>query len=325
MFIIINMREVNISGLDLNLVPALEALLRYRNVTRAAADVGLSQPAMSRALARLREVQGDPLLVRTRAGYALTPRAQAIQPQLASAMRYLREVFQPQSFDPGAQRRTLRLAAADSQTVTLLPGVMARLAVEAPGVDLRVENYGPDLLSRLESGAIDLAFAMTNTPLPPGVYSEIVGEDRLALVMRRDHPLAGRVWTLADYGAVAHVAVGLLGDGQSDMDARLAAHGVARRLALVTPHFMAALAVVATTDLVTTVSALLASQFAEALGLRLHPPPFEDVHLRITLISSHVRAADPFLAWVRGLVREVAAQHAAPDASQPTAHASSLR
>lgn len=325
MFIIRGMRELNIASLDLNLVPALEALLRHRNVTRAAADVGLSQPAMSRALARLREVQGDPLLVRTRAGYALTPRAQAIQPQLASAVRHLREVFQPQSFDPGSERRTLRLAAADSQTVTLLPGVMSRLAIEAPGVDLRVDNYSSDLLSRLESGAIDLAFAMTNTPLPPGVYSELVAEDRLALVMRRDHPLGGQVWTLADYGAVEHVAVGLLGDGQSEMDARLAAYGVTRRLALVTPHFMAALAVVAATDLVTTVSALLASQFAEALGLSLHPPPFEDTRLRMTLVCSHVRAADPLLAWFRGLVREVAAQHPAPDAAQPAAHASSRK
>ncbi|HEY1447986.1 MAG TPA: LysR family transcriptional regulator, partial [Caulobacteraceae bacterium] len=90
------MREVNLSGLDLNLIPALDALLRRRNVTRAAEDVGLSQPAMSRALARLRELQGDPLLVRTRAGYALTPRAQAIQPQLADAISSLRGVFQSQ-------------------------------------------------------------------------------------------------------------------------------------------------------------------------------------------------------------------------------------
>src|SRR5260221_5568545 len=86
------MREVNISGLDLNLVPALEALLRRRNVTRAAADVGMSQPAMSRALAHLRAMYGDPLIVRTRSGYALTPRAAALQPHLASATTHLRNV-----------------------------------------------------------------------------------------------------------------------------------------------------------------------------------------------------------------------------------------
>ena len=101
MLMIIIMQERNIAGLDLNLVPALHALLHRRNVTRAAADVGLSQPAMSRSLARLRELQGDPLLVRTSSGYVLTARAQALKPVLAAAMSHLREVFRPQTFDPG--------------------------------------------------------------------------------------------------------------------------------------------------------------------------------------------------------------------------------
>ncbi len=300
------MREVNIAGLDLNLVPALEALLRRRSVTRAAADVGLSQPAMSRALARLRDLQGDPLLVRTRNGYVLTPRAQAIQPLLASTMRQLRDLFQQRSFDPGAERRILRLAAADVQTVLLVPGIMARLAGEAPGVDLRVEGYGPDLLGRLDGGTLDLAFALSSTPLPPGIYSEVVAQDHLALVMRRGHPAADRAWSIADYGLHRHVGVALLGDGQSETDALLAAEGVSRRIALVTPHFMAALAAVAATDMVTTVSAALACRFAAALGLVLRDPPFAQTRLQTTLVCSHVRFADPFLAWFRSVVREVA-------------------
>ena len=300
------MREVNIAGLDLNLVPALDALLRRRNVTRAAADVGLSQPAMSRALARLRELQGDPLLVRTRSGYALTPRARALEPLLAAAMGHLRDVFQSQAFDPGTERRTLRLAAADAQTVLLVPGIMARLAHEAPGVDLRVESYGPDFHARLESGALDLAFALASTPLPSGAYSEMVGHDRLALVMRRDHPAAGKRWGLADYGEHDHVAIALFGDGQSGIDTILAAAGVTRRIAAVTPHFMAALATVAATDLVTTVSAALARRFAATLDLVLHEPPFPDTDLPLTLVCSHVRAGDPFLAWFRAVVRDVA-------------------
>ena len=303
---IVVMREVNIAGLDLNLVPALDALLRRRSVTRAAADVGLSQPAMSRALARLRDLQGAPRLVRTRSGYVLTPRAQAIQPLLASAVRQLRDVFQQQAFDPGRERRTLRLAASDAQTVLLVPGIMARLAEEAPGVDLRVEAYGPDLLGRLTDGAVDLAFALSSTPLPPGISSEIAGEDHLALVMRRGHPAADRAWSVADYGSHLHVGVALLGDGRSEIDALLAAEGVSRRIALVTPHFMAALAAVAATDMVTTVSAALACRFAAVLGLVLRDPPFAQTRLQTTLVCSHVRSADPFLAWFRSVVREVA-------------------
>lgn len=128
------------------------------------------------------------------------------------------------------------------------PGPGRRLAREAPGIDLRVETYGADLASRLDSGALDLAFALTTTSLPSGAYSEIVGEDRLALVMRRGHPAAGRAWTLADYGVYHQAAVALLGDGHSELDALLAAAGVSRRIALVTPHFMAALAAVAATE-----------------------------------------------------------------------------
>ena len=303
---IVTMREVNIAGLDLNLIPALDALLRRRNVTRAAADVGLSQPAMSRALARLRELQDDPLLVRTRSGYALTPRALAIQPLLTGAVEQLREVFRYRAFDPGSERRIINLVASDAQTILFVPGIMARLAVEAPGIDLRVQSYGPDLPIRLETGALDLAFALSSTPLPPGVTSEIVAADRLALVMRRGHPAAGRAWSLDDYGAHQHVGVTLVGDGQSELDARLAAAGVSRRLALVTPHFMAALATVAATDMVTTLSAALATRFAETLGLVLRDPPFADNRLELTLICSHVRAADPVLLWFRALVREVA-------------------
>ncbi len=300
------MRKVNIAGLDLNLVPALDALLRHRNVTRAAADVGLSQPAMSRALARLRDLQGDPLLVRTGNGYALTPRARAIQPIVVAAVHQLGDVFRHHAFEPGTERRTVRLAVADAQTILLMPGIMARLAVEAPGVDLRVEAYGPDLPARLNDGALDLAFSLASTPLPPGVHSEIVGEDRLALVMRRGHPGAGRRWSIADYGAWHHVGVALLGDGQTEIDALLAAAGVVRRIALVTPYFTAALATVAETDMVTTVSAALAKRFATPLGLVLHDPPFAQTRLQTTLVCSHVRAADPFLVWFRALVREVA-------------------
>ncbi len=306
MFMIMRMHEVNIAGIDLNLVPALEALLRRRNVTRAAAEVGLSQPAMSRALARLRDMQGDPLLVRTRTGYVLTPRAQAIQPQLALAVSHLRQVFRQQSFDPLIEQRTVRVAAADMHAVLILPDVARRLAVEAPGVELRAEPYTSDILDRLESGALDLAFALSSTPLPPGVYSEAVGEDRLALVMRRGHPAAGHAWSMAEYGKWQHATVSLFGDGRSEIDALLAASAVRRRISLVTPYFMAALAAVASTDLVTTVSAALARRFAPGLDLLVQAPPFGETRLQLTLVCSHPRATDPFLAWFRTVVRDAA-------------------
>lgn len=302
------MREVNLAGVDLNLLPALEALLRRRNVTHAAADVGLSQPAMSRALARLRAVLDDPLLVRAGGGLTLTPRAQALVPRLSAALGEVKGLFVEPVFDPGAVQRTVRIAATDTQTILLAPAIMARLAREAPGIDLRMEPHGPTLAARMESGEIDLAFAVASTPLPPGAMSEPLGGDELAVVVRRGHPAANRPWTFADYAAFDHVGVAILGDGQSELDTLLAAQGVRRRLALVTPHFMAALAVVARTDLATTMSRAFAGRFAETFGLILKDPPFDETHMRLTLVWSHVRAADPLLAWLRGVIAEVAAE-----------------
>ncbi len=301
------MREVNLAGLDLNLLPALEALLRRRNVSHAAADVGLSQPAMSRALARLREVLGDALLVRVPGGgYALTPRADELAGHLAFTLDQVKSVFRPPSFEPAKVERTIRIAGADTHTILLAPALMARLAQEAPGISIRIEAYSPGLQQRMETGALDLVFAVSTTPLPPGARSETYATDRLALVLRRSHRLGRRKWTIEDYARVPHVAVSIMGDSQSDLDAQLARAGVHRRIALTTPHFMAALAAVSATDMVTTISRVFAERFANAFGLVLKEPPLPDPRLDLTVVWSHVRAADPVLAWLRTVIRDVA-------------------
>jgi DNA-binding transcriptional LysR family regulator len=301
------MREVNLAALDLNLLPALEALLRMRNVTRAAAEVGLSQPATSRALARLREIFGDPLLVRVGGGLSPTPAAEALHPRVAAALEQLRGLFRPPAIDPAGLKRTFRLAAADAQTVLIAPPLIARLEREAPGVDLVFSSIGRDILMRMEQGEVDICFAVTGTPLPPGAVSETIANDRLALVMRRDHPAANRQWTVADYGLYRHATVSFFGDGVSEIDARLSAAGVERRIGVTTPHFMAAIATVAASDLVTTISAAFAARFALDLGLVLKPPPFDDA-LEMTAVSTRLRAADSALIWFRKILREVATE-----------------
>ena len=300
------MHQVNLAGLDLNLLPALEALLRHRNVTHAASDVGLSQPAMSRALSRLRTLLDDQLLVRGHNGLVLTPKAQSLVPRLATTIGELKGLFREPSFDPATEHRTIRVAAADTQTVLLAPPLMARLLREAPGIDLRFEPYGPDLFRRMETNALDVAFALSTTDLPMGVVSMPLARDRLALVMRRGHPRSSQTWSIDDYGSVDHVSVALLNDGRSELDGLLAAAGVRRRVALVTPHFTTALAAVAATDMVTTISDAFARRFADMFDLSVRPPPFAKTELAMMLVWSHVRASDPILVWFRELLREVA-------------------
>jgi DNA-binding transcriptional LysR family regulator len=230
-------------------------------------------------------------------------------------MAEVKGLFREPGFDPSAERRLFRVAATDTHTVLLAPAIMARLAQEAPGVDVSMEPYSPDMARRMERGDLDLAFAVANAPLPPGAMSEPLSRDRLAVVMRRGHPAARRAFTTADYGVFDHVGIAILGDGQSELDAWLAGEGVRRRMALVTPHFMAALAVVAATDLVTTLSRAFAQRFASEFDLILNEPPFAQGDLQMTLVWSHLRAADPVLTWFRGLVRDVALEAAGQGAA----------
>ena len=298
MVYIFYMREVNLAGFDLNLLPPLQALLVRKNVTHAANDVGLSQPAMSRALARLRDLLGDPLLVRAAKGFRLTPRAEALLPLVTAALADVKTVFRPPAFEPATAERTIRFAASDVQTVLIAPLLQGTMRREAPGIDLRFETYGRDVVTRIEDGRLDFAFALASSPLPPGAASFALAEDRLALVMRYGHPLAHRPWTVHDYGSVDHVGVSLTDDGLSELDAKLASYGVTRRMVMTAPHFVAALAAVAASDAVTTISRRYARRFSDLFGLEIRDPPFEQTKMTIVLVTSAVRAHDPLLLWI---------------------------
>jgi DNA-binding transcriptional LysR family regulator len=305
------MRDLNLASVDLNLLPALEALLRRRHVTRAAEDVGLSQPAMSHVLARLRRVLDDDLLVRGPSGLALTPRAKEIAPRVTAILNAASVIYRPPPFDLAKVRRILHIAGCDVHSILFAPDLMNRIREEAPGIELRIENYTRDIFNRLEDGSIDLVFFNAETPLPPGAVSTVIGEDRYALVMREKHPAAAKKWTLAEYAKWDSVVVSLIGDGKSDIDARLAKAGFTRRIGLSTPHFMGCLAIVAATDMITTTSHLFAMRHAKAYRLIVREPPFPEVRFTNTVIGSALQRNDPVVRWFCALVKEVseAVQH----------------
>jgi DNA-binding transcriptional LysR family regulator len=303
---ILVMRETNLAGIDLNLLPALEALIRRRNVTRAGEDVGLSQPAMSRALARLRDLLDDPILVKTASGLAPTARAQNLLPQLSAALDGAAGILRPPAFDATTLDRTFRIVGADAQTLLLGPALMAALAREAPRASLMFLPVTPDVRERIEAGDVDLVFATSTTPLPPGAHSETVAQDGFALACRRGLRAPDHVWTLPEYAAQAHATVSIFGDRLTDIDAELAEAGLVRRIAFTSPHFLGALATVAATDCVTVLSAALARRFAPAFGLQLHEPPLKQKDLTLTTVASATRAQDPALMWLRARLHEAA-------------------
>jgi DNA-binding transcriptional LysR family regulator len=299
------MRDLNFRSVDLNLLPALDALLRLRHVTRAAEEVGLSQPAMSHMLGRLRDVLGDDLLVRGPSGLALTTRAKELAPRVAAVLNAARAVYRPAMFDVAKVHRVLHVVGCDLHSILFGPDLMARMRKEAPGIELSMENYTRNVFRRLEDGSIDLVFADTQTPLPPGAVSTVIGEDRYALVMREKHPAASKKWTVADYAKWDSVVVSIFGDGQSDVDARLAKAGVVRRIGMSTPHFMAVLAAVSGTDMVANTSRVFALRHAKAYRLLVRETPFPEIRFTSTIIGSALRMNDPVIRWFCALVTEI--------------------
>jgi DNA-binding transcriptional LysR family regulator len=160
-----------------------------------------------------------------------------------------------------------------------------------------------------------MVFSVAHQPLRAGAASEFLRKDGLALVMRRGHPLSQTPLTIEDYGRCEHVLVSILDDGASEIDAVLAASGVERRIALTTPHFMGALAAIAGTDMVMTLSRSVAERYRQTFDLVLREPPFGDRAYEQTMVWSAARGSDPLMQWVRGLMREEAAAQEAAETS----------
>ena len=211
------MRELNLRGIDLNLLVVLDHLLDTAHVTRAAERAGMSQPAMSRALQRLRMILGDPLLARGPGGLLPTPRARAVQPQLKRILADIGTLVREHPFEPALQSGQLTLAATDHQTIMILPQLMARISREAPRLDVQVVPISPATLEGLTRGTVDLAFGVAEQPLPPPLRTETLYEDRFVTLLRGRHP-AIRDWSIETFASLDHVLVTVFDGGRGTVD-----------------------------------------------------------------------------------------------------------
>lgn len=314
------MQDVNLGALDLNLLRVLDALLGERHVTRAARRVGLSQPATSHALARLRAALGDPLLVRGPGGALVpTPRAAALQPRLRAALDAVAAALRGDApFDPATARSTFRIATGDYAEMVILPGLMARLARDAPHVDLRVvpPASGGDEREGLAAGEVDVVLAPRRGPGgAAGLYERRLFDETFTCLVRRGHPATAQRLTLARYEALSHVLVAPRGTPGSFVDDALAALGRRRRVALTVPHFLVAPHVVAATDLIVTLASRIADVVAGPLDLVALPPPLELPGFTMSLWWHERNHHDPAQRWLRDAIATVATPPAA--ASSP--------
>lgn len=289
--------------LDLNLLTALDALLEERSVSGAAARMHLSSPAMSRTLGRLRRVTGDSILVRTGRTMTPTPYAIAVSEQVHRLVQQGHGILAPErKLDLASLRRTFTLECHDAVTAAAGLGFITRVEAEAPGVSLRLLPEAAIDTKDLRHGDVDLKVGAEEADLPE-LRFETIGADRFVVVMRRDHPLAGKRLSVERFASAQHLIVSRRGRLRDPLDEALAKRGLERRVVAAVPTSTAAFYFVAASDLVVTAPQSMCAPVIEALGLRTTRHPLDMSDIPLNLVWHQRYDTDPAHIWLREIVR----------------------
>lgn len=287
---------------DLAALATLDALLQTASVSEAARRLGLSTPAVSHALARLRERFDDPLLVRAGRRMVLTPRAAGLREQVHEALTLAGRVFEPpQSFDPERLERSFALSVTDYVLVVLGPAIEALVRDRAPRLALRFIPNALDDAEKLRLGETDLAIGIYGE-LPPELRTRPLLTDRLVCVVRAGHPIVGKRLGLDQFVALDHVQVAPRGQPGGYVDQQLAERGHARRVVRAVPYFQVALSLTASSDYILTISERIARALGPSLGLTILEPPLPLEPYALSLVWHPRFDRDPAHAWLRELL-----------------------
>jgi DNA-binding transcriptional LysR family regulator len=292
------------SAPDLNLLITLEALLAEGSVARAARRLRLSPSAMSRALARLRQATGDPLLVRAGRGLVPTPRALELREQVGRLVEETQAVLRPAgTLDLERLARTFTLRTRDGFVENFGPALIARTSREAPGVRLCFVPKPDRDSGPLRDGSVDLETGVVSTTTGPEVRTQLLFRDRFIGVVRIGHPLSRSGITPAAYAAGRHILVSPPGSGRGPIEEALEAVGLEREIATVVGGFSTALALARSSDLIASVPERHTGNLR--LGMFSFPLPVPTTQIAISLLWHPRLDADPAHRWLRGCVREV--------------------
>ncbi|RAK58569.1 LysR family transcriptional regulator [Phenylobacterium hankyongense] len=313
-------------ALDLNLLRVFDVLLEERSVTRAGARLGLTQSAVSHALNRLRYVLNDELFARGPSGMQPTPRALEMGPQVHAALNQLQQALAPSDFDPATSERRFALVAGAYACAVLAPPLVGQLATDAPRAELVVAQYTPDVLDRMDAHRVD--FLVGGLVAAPERFArETIAKEGLAWVVRIDHPLAKLdTVDVEALASVRHVVISptLPGIGEDRVERRslvtrpswedagafeaaLAAQGLTRRVGVTVPDTYSALAVTSRSDMAALIPRRLAMLSAQGGRVKLIEPPYASPTVDVSLLFLKERLAEPAIAWMRDLIRAVAA------------------
>lgn len=293
------------SKIDLNLLVALDALLAERNVTRAARRLGLSQPALSAQLARLRDLFGDPLFLPAQRGVTPTARAIELEAPVRQALDQMHGVLaRGRGFDPATADLTVAIACSDYVQVAVITALVLDLRVSAPRLRIAIRQLDGSLLGQqMEAGAVDLA-VMTPSTAPPASRTRLLFHERYVTIARRRHPEVKGKLTLDHFTTIEHVVVSPLGAGFSGpVDTALGKLGRQRRIAVSAASFLFVPELVARSDLIATVPERLVRERAGRLQVLEPPLPVEG--FAIGLVWHERTQQHPAHRWVRERLRSL--------------------
>lgn len=313
------MNLMHLASIDLNLLRVFDVLLEERSVTRAGARLGLTQSAVSHALNRLRYHLDDELFQRNANRMQPTRRALEIGPSLHAALAQLQGALTPADFDPAVSERRFDVVAGAYACAVLVPVLVAELRASAPNVLLQIGENPPDLVEQLDSGRIDFVIAGFDQA-PERFARERLVQEKLAWVVRADHPLANGRASLQDLVSVPHVVVAgrreamgrspiSLRSSWEDMGAfesELAKRGMNRQVGVVVPDTFSAMAVVVRSEMAALIPRRLALLSSQSGRLALIEPPYESPPVDVSLLYRKDRMAEPAFAWMRRLLSDAA-------------------
>lgn len=297
----------NLDDIDLNLLRIFDALWQKQHVGRAAASLGLSQPAFSYSLKRLREQFGDQLFIRTRTGMQPTAEAERLAPTISGILEQVRgELLSVQPFDPASSTRTFTLSMSDLGEMVFLPKLLNRLSQIGPGVNIRTFAGAPgDLMLAMENGELDLMMGYFPDTRGSDVFQQRLFSHGFVCLARAGHPGVAEGMSMEAFLALPHAAIHAEGRSQEIVEQYFKEHGLQRRLLLQTHRFLSIPFVVAATDMVVTIPEAVGEMFSQLAGIRTFRPPMTLPSFDIKQYWHRRRHNDVANKWLRGVTQEL--------------------
>ena len=301
-----DLNTIQLRRLDFTLLLVLSEALRTRKLGSVARTLGLTPSAISHALARLRDIFGDPLFIRRPGGVEPTARALELAEPVARALDALGQALEPVTFEPHLIRRTFRIAALDYLITIHAPGLIERVRKDAPEMRLAFVNLGrQESLQGLAQGRLDVAIGVF-APDPRRLHRTVLGTLTFVTVARKKHPALRRGLTPERYAALDHIIVSGTGELSGPIDTVLERQGLTRRVIAALPQFLASLATVAASDAIASVPAGIAERYAKLFDLDVHEFPISLPATEFVAMQPLRSTTDRALQWLLDKIPQAA-------------------